>query len=144
GGWGGAGGAEGAGAGGGRGGGFPGGGGVRGFGVAVPGGSRRGRGGGGGGGGPVVIADTTTYVPSAEPGSRLPHAWLADGSSLYDRLGRGFTLLGPRSPSGAPRPLLADAHQRGIPLTVLKPPADYPWRDEFLLVRPAQHIAWRT
>ena len=23
-------------------------------------------------------------------------------------------------------------------------PASYPWRDEFLLVRPDQHIAWRA
>ena len=93
------------------------------------------------GGRPAVIADTTSYTPTAEPGARLPHAWLPDGRSLYDRLGPGFTLLGP--PDRAD-PLLSEAASRGIPLTALTPPAGYPWRDDFLLVRPDQHIAWRT
>ncbi|HET7017631.1 MAG TPA: FAD-dependent monooxygenase [Streptosporangiaceae bacterium] len=91
--------------------------------------------------GPFVIADTTTYTPAAEPGARLPHAWLPDGSSLYDRLGPGFTLLGPPD---RPGPLVEAAGRHGIPLTVLEAPPDYPWRDEHLLVRPDQHIAWRT
>ena len=33
------------------------------------------------------------YVPTACPGGRPPHAWLADGASLYDRFGFEFTLL---------------------------------------------------
>ena len=37
------------------------------------------------------------YVPSGVPGGRAPHLWLDDergtGSSLFDRLGKGFTLL---------------------------------------------------
>ena len=44
----------------------------------------------------------TTYTPVAEPGARLPHAWLPDGTSLYDRLGRGFTLVGPAARGAAP------------------------------------------
>ncbi len=31
--------------------------------------------------------------PTTDPGARLPHWWLPDGSSLYDHLGPGFTLL---------------------------------------------------
>ena len=89
---------------------------------------------------PPTIADTTRYTPTAEPGARLPHTWLPDDSSLYDGLGTGFALLGP----GQARSLAARAGQRGIPLTMLEAPAGYPWRDEFLLVRPDQHIAWRT
>lgn len=89
--------------------------------------------------GQEAMADTTRYTPTADPGARLPHAWLPDGSSLYDRLGAGFTLLGPRAGS-----LAARARRRGIPLTVRQAPAGYPWRDECLLVRPDQHIAWRT
>jgi hypothetical protein len=26
----------------------------------------------------------------------------------------------------------------------MEPPPGYPWRDDFLLVRPDQHIAWRA
>jgi 2-polyprenyl-6-methoxyphenol hydroxylase-like FAD-dependent oxidoreductase len=84
--------------------------------------------------------DTTRYTPAAEPGARLPHAWLPDGSSLYDHLGAGLTLLGPVRPAAA---LARRARERGIPLTLCAPPPGYPWASEFLLVRPDQHIAWR-
>ena len=97
------------------------------------------------GGGHSPGADMTMYTPSAEPGARLPHGWLPDGSSLFDRLGDGFTLVGPvgrgeRAVAG----LVQRARARGIPLAVAEPPASYPWREEYLLVRPDQHIAWRT
>jgi 2-polyprenyl-6-methoxyphenol hydroxylase-like FAD-dependent oxidoreductase len=88
-----------------------------------------------------TVTDTTTYEPSAEPGARLPHAWLPDGTSLYDRLGRGFTLVGPARRAAS---LAGRARERRTPLALCEPPAGYPWRDEFLLVRPDQHIAWRA
>jgi hypothetical protein len=40
--------------------------------------------------------------------------------------------------------LVRRARRRRIPLTLAQAPASYPWRDEFLLVRPDQHIAWRA
>ena len=89
---------------------------------------------------PAREADSTCYTPTAEPGARLPHAWLPDGSSLYDRLGPGFTLLGPRQSTQ----LAEYARKRGIPLALREPPPGYPWAGEFLLVRPDQHIAWRA
>jgi len=89
--------------------------------------------------------DVTSYTPSAEPGARLPHHWLPEGSSLYDRLGRGFTLVGPvRSHAGATADLVRRARRLRIPLTLTEAPASYPWHDAFLLVRPDQHIAWRA
>lgn len=89
--------------------------------------------------------DVTSYTPAAEPGARLPHCWLPDGSSLYDRLGRGFTLVGPAgSAAAAVTDLMRRAGGRRIPLTLAEAPPGYPWRDEFLLVRPDQHIAWRA
>jgi 2-polyprenyl-6-methoxyphenol hydroxylase-like FAD-dependent oxidoreductase len=100
--------------------------------------------GSGSGGGPAV-ADVGRYTPSAEPGARLPHCWLPDASSLYDKLGTGFTLV---APAGAGDGSVSDLSERAralrIPLTVTPAPPDYPWRDEFLLVRPDQHIAWRA
>jgi hypothetical protein len=87
----------------------------------------------------------SSYTPDARPGARLPHAWLPDGSSLYDRLGAGFTLLGPAGGEDPGVAALQDrARRQEIPLTVLPAPRDYPWRGEFLLVRPDQHIAWRA
>jgi len=89
--------------------------------------------------------DVSSYTPSAAPGARLPHAWLAGGSSLYDRLGAGFTLLGPAAEGDPGVAALQDrARRRGIPLAVLRSPPGYPWGREFLLVRPDQHIAWRA
>jgi hypothetical protein len=90
-------------------------------------------------------ADLTRFTPAAGPGARLPHAWRPDGTSLYDHLGRGLTLIGPAAGHGpAVAALAARAAARGIPLAVLEPPPGYPWADEFLLVRPDQHIAWRA
>src|SRR5205814_3450401 len=50
---------------------------------------------------PIIAYDGTTaptytmsdYTPSTVPGCRTPHFFLADGSSLYDAMGDGFTLL---------------------------------------------------
>jgi 2-polyprenyl-6-methoxyphenol hydroxylase-like FAD-dependent oxidoreductase len=102
-------------------------------------------------GSPVVqpgvqpAADVTCYTPSGEPGARLPHHWRPDGSSLYDHLGRGFTLVGPvSSHAEGVADLVRRARRLRIPLTPAQAPASYPWRDEFLLVRPDQHIAWRA
>jgi 2-polyprenyl-6-methoxyphenol hydroxylase-like FAD-dependent oxidoreductase len=89
--------------------------------------------------------EVASYTPAAEPGARLPHCWLPDGSSLYDQLGPGFTLVGPAgSAAAAVADLVRRAARRAIPLTVAEPPPGYPWREEFLLVRPDQHIAWRA
>ncbi|MGI8446324.1 MAG: FAD-dependent monooxygenase, partial [Streptosporangiaceae bacterium] len=93
----------------------------------------------------VPGGDVSSYTPAAVPGARLPHAWLPGGPSLYDRLGAGFTLLGPAADGDPGVAVLQDrARRRGIPLAVLRSPPGYPWGREFLLVRPDQHIAWRA
>jgi 2-polyprenyl-6-methoxyphenol hydroxylase-like FAD-dependent oxidoreductase len=97
------------------------------------------------GSGNPAVADVGRYTPSAEPGGRLPHWWLPDGSSLFDKLGTGFTLVAPaRAGDGSVSDFSERARALRIPLTLTSSPLDYPWRDEFLLVRPDQHIAWRA
>ena len=84
-----------------------------------------------------------TYTPSAHPGARLPHAWLADGTSVYDRLGDGFTLLRltPQADVGA---LTGAAEDAGVPLAVVDLPELHPlYRAGLVLIRPDQHVAWR-
>lgn len=88
--------------------------------------------------------DVRTYVPSIRPGARLPHAWIGPGHALYDDLGPGMTLLHPRTAApGALAAPAAEAERLGVPLTVIPVPSDWDWPEEFLLVRPDQHIAWR-
>ncbi len=104
---------------------------------------------------PVIVGDGSAppphdfinYVPSARPGSLAPHAWLHDGSSLYDHFGPGFTLL---AMPGADADDIAMARQAardaGVPLTVLQPPTPALgelYRSRYALIRPDQHVAWR-
>jgi 2-polyprenyl-6-methoxyphenol hydroxylase-like FAD-dependent oxidoreductase len=111
-------------------------------------------------GSPVVVADGEPppdvfpetydeYVASGLPGGRAPHLWLDDrrvmGSSLFDRLGRGFTLLrfDPAAGAGA---FEAAAAARGVPLTILDvtlPEARALYGRALALVRPDLYIAWR-
>ncbi|MGW8538451.1 FAD-dependent monooxygenase [Rhodococcus qingshengii] len=99
-----------------------------------------------------IIASTTaatptnvqTYRPSTEPGGRLPHVWISPGHALYDDLGSGFTLLAPaHADSVVVARFVERAVAQRIPLSVVSTPPGGPWTpDEFLLIRPDQHIAW--
>ncbi|WP_246012976.1 FAD-dependent oxidoreductase [Pigmentiphaga humi] len=104
---------------------------------------------------PLIVPDGTpqepldplVYVPSARPGALAPHLWLDDGSSLYDRLGQGYTLLvlGGGSRHGA-QALQAAAEQAGLPLATVEvdsPQAAELYGCALAIVRPDQHIAWR-
>jgi FAD binding domain len=103
---------------------------------------------------PVILSDGTDppgdelaiYAPSACPGGRTPHLWLASGRSLFDILGRGFTLLCLRGRGENAHRLLAAASQRGLPLTLAdltEPEARELYGRDYALVRPDQHVAWR-
>ena len=104
---------------------------------------------------PVIVPDGSTppaeqvgvYEPSAHPGCVAPHLWCADGSSLYDHFGAGFTLLATDAAAAdLAAPLIDAARRRGVPLVLLAPKeprlvALYGAR--FALIRPDQHVAWR-
>jgi len=85
------------------------------------------------------------YTPSTVPGCRTPHLWLADGRSLYDALGPGYTLLR-FVPDLEVGELLTAANQRGMPLALLDVRTREPqslYQHPLLLTRPDQHVAWR-
>jgi hypothetical protein len=106
-------------------------------------------------GSPVVVPDgeppadeINRYVPSGVPGGRAPHAWLADGSSLFDRLGRDFTLL--KLATADEAAFLRAARALSMPLATLDLSEEAAagelralYGADFALVRPDQHIAWR-
>ena len=100
--------------------------------------------------GPPPADDFINYTPSSVPGGRAPHLWVDEkrtyGSSLYDQLGTGFTLLrlGPMVPDTSA--IVAAAARQNIPLKALDV-ADTDARDlyacDLALIRPDQHVAWR-
>jgi 2-polyprenyl-6-methoxyphenol hydroxylase-like FAD-dependent oxidoreductase len=98
---------------------------------------------------PAPSRDFLNYVPSSAPGGRAPHAWLHDGSSLFDHfgtVGMGMTLLAlPTASSVCVQAALHDAAALHVPLTILN--SDNPavaalYAHKLTLIRPDQHIAW--
>ena len=99
-------------------------------------------------GSPAIFADGTapppesanTYVPSACPGGRPPHAWLADGRSLYDLFGLDWTLLCfGEGAIEAERARQEDVQLVKLPGDALRSLYGAP----FALIRPDQIVAWR-
>jgi hypothetical protein len=95
---------------------------------------------------PPTPDDPRNYIPTARPGSRAPHVWLADGRSTLDLFGREFVLLrlGAHAPDG--EALVREARRNGMPLKVV--PLDEPaviaaYERPLVLVRPDGHVAWR-
>ena len=105
-------------------------------------------------GSPIIVADGEhtapaysmgDFTPSTVPGCRAPHFWLADGRSLYDAFGPGYTLLR-FDRSVDVRPLERAAAACNMPLTVLDIEAeDVPeaYAHCLVLCRADQHVAWR-
>lgn len=105
-------------------------------------------------GSPVIVGDGTapppdaanTYEPSACPGGRPPHAWLADGRSLFDAFGFDWTLLVLGEAPPDPAPFEHAARSRGLGLTVLRiadPALHARYAAPLCLIRPDHIVAWR-
>ena len=80
---------------------------------------------------PIIVGDGTdppdddpmVYTPTARPGSRAPHVWLAPGRSTLDLFGRDFVLLD---------------------LATMGADAQRAYGRRFVLVRPDGHVAYRA
>ncbi len=103
---------------------------------------------------PIIAGDDTApppdqmndYIPTATPGGRAPHAWLADGRSLYDRFGFEFSLLRLGAKAPEPGAFSRAAAKRGMPLAIVDLPQDELrdlYRADLALIRPDQIVAWR-
>lgn len=104
-------------------------------------------------GSPIILSDGTqpppdaanVYVPSACPGGRAPHAWLADGLSLYDLFGFEWTLLQFDDVLSVNGPLHEAAQALGADVKLVTLPGQL--RDlyaaDLALIRPDQIVAWR-
>jgi hypothetical protein len=104
-------------------------------------------------GSPIIVGDGEAppaytmgdFTASTVPGCRAPHFWLADGRSLYDAFGQGYTLLR-FDPGVDVQALQAAARERRMPLTIVdvagvQVPDAY--RHKLVLCRDDQHVAWR-
>jgi 2-polyprenyl-6-methoxyphenol hydroxylase-like FAD-dependent oxidoreductase len=89
---------------------------------------------------PSVLA----FTPSAHPGARLPHAWIDAQRSIYDELGREFSIV---TFGAVPDGFTAAAERAGVPLTIVdltaRPDLQPRYGAGLVLVRPDQHVAWR-
>jgi 2-polyprenyl-6-methoxyphenol hydroxylase-like FAD-dependent oxidoreductase len=104
---------------------------------------------------PIIVPDgsaapveqVNVYEPSAHPGCVAPHLWCADGSSLYDHFGQGFTLLATDAGAAAETsPIVEAAARSGVPLALVAPSEPRLaalYQAHFALIRPDQHVAWR-
>jgi len=80
------------------------------------------------------------------PGLRPPAVRMADGGQLFDRLGPQFTLVDLTDSSDGSA-LVAAAEARGVPMThlaVTDAAVRDRWEQGLVLVRPDQHVAWRS
>lgn len=105
-------------------------------------------------GSPIIAGDEEAppaytmgdFTPSTVPGCRAPHFWLADGRSLYDAFGQGYTLLR-FDPAVDVAALQQAAQARRLPLALLDvADAAVPqaYRHKLVLCRDDQHVAWRS
>jgi 2-polyprenyl-6-methoxyphenol hydroxylase-like FAD-dependent oxidoreductase len=93
---------------------------------------------------PMPADDTFGYQPTAFPGARAPHVWLAPERSILDLFGGGFVLL--KFGEAPTEAIERAAASRGVPLAVHRidhREAAALYGRRLVLVRPDGHVAWR-
>lgn len=98
-------------------------------------------------GSPTPTDSVTAYHPTARPGGRAPHAFIAPGRSTIDLFGKGFVLM--RLSTEAPDVSAVERAfaQRGVPLgieTIDNPDIAALYERKLVLVRPDGFVAWRA
>ena len=105
-------------------------------------------------GSPLIVKDGSSpppdsanaYIPTACPGGRPPHAWLADGRSLYDTFHFEWTLLALGEAPPDPAAFRDGARDMALDLTIVHHPSPQLlalYEAPLVLIRPDQVVAWR-
>ncbi|OLL31121.1 hypothetical protein BTH42_12960 [Burkholderia sp. SRS-W-2-2016] len=105
-------------------------------------------------GSPAIVPDGSqppadapnVYTPSACPGGRPPHAWLEDGSSLFDAFGFDWTLLVLGSAAIDTTPFSSAMQRSNVDLRIVRvtdPEVSALYEAPLVLIRPDQIVAWR-
>jgi hypothetical protein len=103
---------------------------------------------------PLIVGDDSeppadaanTYTPSACPGGRPPHAWLPDGSSIFDSFNFEWTLLVLGESAVDVTPFTLAASQFNLDLKVVHHASSdlaQLYEAHLVLIRPDQIVAWR-
>ena len=103
---------------------------------------------------PLIVTDGThapedaanTYTPSACPGGRPPHAWMPDGSSLFDSFNFEWTLLVLSQATENTEKFVQVAAKHGLDLKVVRHFSSelaQLYEAHLVLIRPDQIVAWR-
>ena len=94
-----------------------------------------------------IPLETKGFVAVARPGTRAPHAWIAEGRSTLDLFGTGFVLLRLGSDPPPADTLVDAAARRDVPfkvVTLADPNVAALYERRLVLVRPDGHVAWRA
>ncbi|KAH6879566.1 FAD-binding domain-containing protein [Thelonectria olida] len=100
------------------------------------------------GDGPEPLWSARQYTPSSWPGGRAPHVFLSDGSALFDKFGKFWTLLVFAPDEVGQGFFTRAATDLCIPLTVVnianEEKAAELYERRLVLIRPDEHVAWRS
>ena len=104
-------------------------------------------------GSPIIVCEDANplpdlaneYTPTAAPGGRAPHAWLKEGSSLYDEFGFEFTLMCLRHDYDT-NEIRGIISKKEAPIKFIEIYDDNLrslYEADLVLIRPDQIVAWR-
>ena len=106
---------------------------------------------------PIIIQDESgaepertpsRYTPTSWPGGRPPHTLLSNGTPIFDRFGKYWTLLVFTDHECGRELLVEAAKTLGIPLELVdlseEQSAKKLYEKPLVLIRPDQHVAWRA
>ncbi|KAK5021593.1 hypothetical protein LTS07_010890 [Exophiala sideris] len=106
---------------------------------------------------PVIIQDVkaepephwepSRYIPTSWPGGRPPHLFLSEGTPIFDKFGKDWTLLIFSAEACGQEFLSEAAEGLSIPLKSVslagEKLAEKLYEKPLVLIRPDQHVAWR-
>lgn len=92
--------------------------------------------------------DARKYIPTTYPGYRAPHVFLKDGSPIFDKFSKDYTLIefDRGRETSVPGFFQAAAKQRNVPLEVVslagEDHAQKIWGTTLALIRPDGFVSW--
>jgi FAD-dependent monooxygenase len=88
------------------------------------------------------------YTPTTWPGGRPPHLFLSDGTAIFDKFGKNWTLLVFIVGDVGQHHLVNAATDSSLPLVLVElSNEEYArklYERDLVLIRPDQHVAWRS